>query len=189
MNKLTILVAALGITSTAFAFDDYATVKKIEPQYSSVNQPIEVCRDEVVQETRYPQQQPQYQQAQPQDRNYGGAALGAVAGGILGHQVGKGTGNTVATAAGAVIGALVGDNMSNSNNGNVQYQQQPQYQPQPQVYNRTVRNCHMEDNMTQVLSGYKVDYIYNGKTFSYTAQEKPASNKIRVDVQVQPSLY
>ena len=48
------------------------------------------------------------------DRNLGGAAVGAVIGGILGHQVGSGRGNDAATVGGAVVGGLLGSQYGNT---------------------------------------------------------------------------
>lgn len=184
MKKISMLVMAL-VTTSAFAFEDNATIKSVEPQYATVNEPIEVCRDEVIQEQVY--QQPQYQQQQqPQGRNYAGAAIGGVAGGILGNQVGGGTGKTAATALGAVVGALVGDNVANSQSGgNIQYQQVPQ---QPQTVSRKVRNCQMENQTKQIISGYNVSATYNGKPLNFVVHEKPMGKQIRVNVNVEP-LY
>ncbi len=179
MKKIITVIMAI-ITTSAFAFEDYATIKHVEPQYNSVNSPVEVCKDEIVQEQVY-QQQPQQQQ--PQGKNYGGAVLGGLAGGILGNQVGGGSGKTAATAAGAVIGALVGDNMSNQGDGNIQYQQQQQ---QPQVTSRKVRNCVTEYETKNVVTGYRVDARYNGKPIVFTTQEKPIGSKVRVQVTVDP---
>lgn len=175
MKKLSILGLVL-ISNMAFAFEDTALIKRVEPQYSNVSKPVEVCRDETIQETIQPQQ--------PQaERSYGGAAIGGVAGGLLGNQIGKGNGRVAATAAGAVVGALIGDNVGTNmanNNGNIQYH--------PQVVSRQVRNCHTEETSSQVLSGYRVDYTYNGRPGSFVSQQKPVGSKIRVNVDVQPVM-
>ncbi len=183
MKKISILFASLMVSTSVFAFEDYATVKSVETQYKTVSEPMDVCRDEIVQDQVY-QQQPQQYQQQPQSKNYGGAVIGGVAGGILGNQVGGGSGKTAATALGAVVGALVGDNLANQpSGGNIQYQQPVQ---QPQVISRKVRNCQTEYENKQVVSGYKVDASYNGKPFTFITQEKPVGKQIRVNVNVEP---
>jgi uncharacterized protein YcfJ len=162
MKKISILSLMLA-ANMAYAVEDTATIKRVEPQYSTVNKPVEVCREETIQ----PQAQP--------EKSYGGA--------ILGGQVGKGNGKVVASAAGAVAGALIGDNISNKNavaSGNIQYE--------PQVVNRQVRHCHVENRSTEELTGYRVDYTYNGKPYSFVSQEKPVGSKLRVNVDVQPIL-
>jgi uncharacterized protein YcfJ len=175
MKQLSILGLVL-IANIAVAHEDTATIKRVEPQYSTVNTPKEVCRDETVQETIQPQQ--------PQaEKSYGGAILGGLAGGILGNQVGKGNGRSVATAVGAVAGALVGDNIGNQTaaaNGNIRYE--------PQTVTRQVRHCHTEETSSQVVTGYRVDYTYNGRPYSFVSQQKPIGSKLRVNVDVQPIL-
>ncbi len=181
MKKLSILSLALA-SSMAFAYEDTATIKKVEPQYTTVNKPVETCRMETVTETVQPQAQ---QQAQT-DRNYSGAVIGGIAGGVLGNQVGKGNGKKAATAAGVIAGALIGDTMGNgqfgtpiqTNPGNIQYH--------PQEVSRQVRNCVMENVPTQELTGYRVEYVYGGRTQSYVSQTKPVGTKIKVKVDVQP---
>ena len=174
MKKMSILTLML-FANIAYATEDTATIKRVEPQYSTVNKPIEVCRDEVVQETVQPQAQP--------EKNYGGAILGGLAGGILGNQVGKGSGRAVATTAGVIAGALIGDNISNNTaaaNGNIQYH--------PQTVSREVRNCHMENKSSQELTGYKVEYMYAGKSYSFVSDQKPVGSKLRVHVEVHPIM-
>jgi uncharacterized protein YcfJ len=172
MKKISILSLMLA-ANMAYAVEDTATIRRVEPQYSTVNKPVEVCKDETVQETIQPQAQP--------EKSYGGAILGGIAGGILGGQVGKGNGKVVASAAGAVAGALIGDNMSNNAanaNGNIQYH--------PQTVSRQVRNCYVENKSTQEITGYRIDYMYAGKSYSFVSDQKPVGAKLRVNVDVQP---
>lgn len=174
MKKLSILSLML-VANMAYAVEDTATIKRVSPQYSTVNKPIEVCRNETVNETIQ-------QQAQP-EKNYGGAVLGGLAGGLLGNQIGGGSGRAIATAAGVVAGAYIGDNMSNNAaaaNGNIQHH--------PQTVSRQVRNCHMENESRQELTGYRIDYMYAGKSYSVVSEEKPVGNKLRVHVEVHPIL-
>jgi uncharacterized protein YcfJ len=174
MKKLSILSLML-IANMAYAVEDTATIKRVEPQYTTVNTPIEVCRDETVKETIQPKAQP--------EKSYGGAILGGLAGGILGNQVGGGSGRAIATAAGVAAGAYIGDNMSNNAanaNGNIQYQ--------PQTVSRQVRNCRMENESRQEITGYRIDYIYAGKPYSVVSDEKPVGSKLRVHVEVHPIL-
>ncbi|NCQ51633.1 glycine zipper 2TM domain-containing protein [archaeon] len=177
--KIKILCLAIfaAIGSSAFAYDDVGTIKSVEPQYSSVNEPREVCHESIVREIVKPQ-------VQQHEKNYGGTILGGLAGGILGNQVGGGNGKTVATAVGAVAGALIGDNMVNSNNQN---NDNTRYEPQET--SRKVRTCAYEDNFVQVLSGYKINYVYNGNNLSYLANERPRGQRIKVNVEVKPILF
>jgi len=54
------------------------------------------------------------------DRNVGGAVVGALLGGVLGHQVGSGRGNDVATVVGALGGAAIGSNVGRDRDGRTQ---------------------------------------------------------------------
>ena len=168
MKKILILsLMTAGLTTFAVAADysDYATVKKVEPQYSSVNQPTQRCTTQTVQET-IPGRQ---------DRSYGGAVVGGVAGGIIGNQVGKGHGREAATAIGAVVGALTGDNLDNRNN----------YVP-PQTTTRDVQSCYLQDNYVQKLNNYKVTSDYKGRTDVFYTPVPPNGNRVRVNISVNP---
>lgn len=174
MKKLSILSLML-VANMAYALEDTATIKRVEPQYTTVNKPIEVCSDEIVQETIQPQAQP--------EKSYGGAILGGLAGGLLGNQVGGGSGRAIATAAGVAAGAYIGDNMSKNAataNGNVQYH--------PQTVSRKVRNCHMENESHQEITGYRIDYMYAGKPYSFVSDQKPVGSRLKVHVEVHPIL-
>jgi uncharacterized protein YcfJ len=99
-----------------------------------------------------------------------GAVIGGIAGGILGNQVGKGNGRTAATAAGAVTGALVGDRVENNGAGTA---------------GRQVQNCRTVDNWQTRVTGYNVEYEYQGRTYSTVMPNHPG-DRIRVRVSVTP---
>lgn len=161
----TLISAGLVSISSAADFTDYATVKRVEPQYSSVNTPTQRCTTQTIQET-IPGRV---------DRSYGGAVVGGLAGGVLGNQIGKGHGREAATAVGAVVGALTGDNIDNRNS----------YVP-PQTTTRDVQRCYTEDNYSQRITNYKVTYEYKGKVDTFYTQDAPVGNKVRVNVSVTP---
>lgn len=165
---LTLLTSSLVSFSQASDFYDYATVKKVEPQYSNVNQPTQRCTTQTIQET-IPGRT---------DKRYGGAVIGGVAGGLLGNQVGNGHGREAATAIGAVVGALTGDNMDNRDNN---------YSP-PQVTTRDVQRCYLEDNYTQRVNNYKVTYEYKGKIDTFISPVAPNTTKIRVNISINPVI-
>jgi uncharacterized protein YcfJ len=150
------------------SFTDYARIKRVTPQYGHSNQPSQICHDEVVQEQVY----------QQQNRNMGGAALGAIAGGILGNQVGGGNGRTAATAVGVIGGALAGDNIAaNNQNG-------------PQYVSRTVQRCEPNRNYNnRVVSGYLVEYEYRGQTSTFVSPTEPTGNRLKINLTATPSLY
>lgn len=149
----------------ASEFSDYATVKRVEPQYSRTNQPSQKCQVETVQET-IPGRQ---------DRSYGGAVIGGVAGGLVGNQIGRGHGREAATAIGAVVGALTGDNLDNRNS----------YNPS-QTVTRDVQHCYLEDNYVQKINNYKITYEYKGRTDTFISPVPPMDNRVRVNINVTP---
>lgn len=168
MNKIliaTLVSAGFVSMSSAADFTDYANVKRVEPQYSSVNSPTQRCTTQTIQET-IPGRS---------DRTYGGAVVGGLAGGLLGNQIGGGSGKQAATAVGAVVGALTGDNIDNRNN----------YIP-PQTTTRDVQRCYTEDNYSKRITNYKVTYEYKGKVDTFYTQEEPVGKRIRVNVSVTP---
>lgn len=170
MNKLLLItLMTAGFTGYASASDytDYATVKKVEPQYSRVNQATQKCQVETVQET-IPGRQ---------NKSYGGAVIGGVAGGLVGNQVGGGHGREAATALGAVVGALTGDNLDNRNN----------YVPS-QTTTRDVQRCYNQDNYVQQITNYKVTYEYKGRTDTFMSPVAPRDNKVRVTISVNPVI-
>lgn len=162
---ITLMTAGFSSFASATDFSDYATVKRVEPQYSSVNQPTQKCTTQTVQET-IPGRT---------DRSYGGAVIGGVAGGLIGNQVGKGHGREAATAIGAVVGALTGDNIDNRDN----------YVP-PQTTTRDVQRCYLEDNYVQKINNYKITYEYKGRTDTFISPVAPSTSKIRVNISVNP---
>lgn len=170
MNKLliiTLMTAGFSSFASAAEFSDYATVKRVEPQYSRINQPSQKCQIETVQETT-----PGHQ-----DRSYGGAVIGGLAGGLVGNQVGKGHGREAATAIGAVVGAFTGDNIDNRNS----------YMP-PQTTTRDVQHCYLEDNYIQKINNYKITYEYKGRTDTFISPIPPMDNRVRVNINVSPVI-
>jgi len=170
MKKILIaslISASFSISAFATDFTDYATIKRVEPQYTSVNQPTQKCTVQTIQET-IPGRQ---------DKSYGGAVVGGLAGGIIGNQIGKGHGKEAATAIGAVVGALAGDNLDNRDS----------YVP-PQTTTRDVQRCYMEDNYVQKANGYKVTYEYKGKIDTFMSPVPPSDNRLRVSVSVRPYI-
>lgn len=147
-------------------FTDYAKIRSVKPDYQQINQPRQVCENEIVQEM-VPQQP---------NRNYGGTALGAVAGGLLGNQIGSGNGRTVATVAGSLLGAGVGDNLSNRN------------QPGPQYQERTIQRCRQVVDNNRVFNGYLVEYEYRGQIRSVLTADKPIGNKLKINLQATPDF-
>lgn len=157
------------------SYNDMAMIRKVTPQYETINKPVEVCRKQIVQEV---------QQLQPVDNgsgsstNYTGAIIGGVAGGILGNQVGGGRGKDLATAAGVITGALVGNNIAGKNN------QAPQPLPSQQVIEKEKLVCEMENKYEKIATGYIVEYSYNGKILEGYTKQEPIGDRISVNVKV-----
>lgn len=154
------------------SFRDYGVITSINTQYDEVSRPTEVCKKEIVRE-KMPQQQAQSNEDSP-----AGVIIGGIAGGILGHQVGGGTGKDIATAAGAVTGAIVGNNLAKKN--------QIQADSTPRFIEKEAIVCHNENKVERIVSGYRVEYTYGGKTFQTVLREKPNGSKIQLNVTVSP---
>ncbi len=136
----------------------YAKVVSVDPVRESVNNPRQVCKDEVVNHT-----------APPRDENrLVGTAIGAVAGGLLGNQVGGGKGRTLATVAGAVGGGYAGNRIEAS-------------RQHAQVTSTVERRCSTVNSTGgSKVVGYDVRYVYNGVTRTVRMDHDPGD---RVQVQ------
>lgn len=167
--KIVTALCCLAVMPLAQAvdFEDTARVISATPQVEQINQPRQECRTDYV---------TVQQQAQPQQKNYGGAIIGGIAGGLLGNQVGKGTGRTVATAGGAVAGALVGDHLANNNTA-----------PAPTYAQQPVQSCRVVDHWETRTNGYAVTYKYHGQTYTSVLPYQPGQT-IRVRVSVNPVI-
>lgn len=163
-------------TGYAFAFQDQARVRRVEPNYERVSMPRQECTSQWVQEQR----------PALSSRNYAGIAAGGVAGAVLGNQVGKGNGRAAATAVGAVVGAMAGEHFANQAGWGVGWGQAAGVQagyPEPPM--REVRNCRtVHDTRTQ-SNGYRVEYEYRGQTHHTITREYPGRT-IPVRVSVAP---
>lgn len=135
----------------------YAKVVSVNPVRESVNNPRQVCRDEVVSHTEPPKDQ----------HRLIGTAIGAVAGGLLGNQIGGGRGKTLATVAGAVGGGYAGNRIEAS-------------RQHGQVTSSVQRRCETVNNSSDKVVGYDVRYVFNGVTRTVRMDHDPGD---RVQVQ------
>ncbi len=155
---------ALG-TPGAFAgpaFEDYARVREVTPEYDRVNVPRQECYSEVV----------------PQSYNRSGNSIvgpliGGVAGGLIGSQVGAGNGRVTAAAAGAAVGALVGNHLANQDR-------------HEEYTEREIRRCRMVDNWETRIAGYRVTYEYLGRAYTTVLPYDPGQ-RLPVRVSVEPA--
>lgn len=164
--KTTALVAGIALALNApllmagHAFEDYARVTSVTPEYEKVNFPRKQCVSEYVPERIQ------------QRGSMAGPLLGGIAGGIIGAQVGKGNGRVASSAAGAAIGAIVGDRLSQ--------------RPADEYYEREVRRCRMVDHWEKRLSGYRVAYEYQGRPYETFMSYDPGP-RLPVRVSVAPA--
>ncbi len=155
------LLAAAGLAH-AEEFADVGRVLSSEPIYAIEQRPEQRCRTEYETVTSAP----------PREKSLGGAILGGIAGGILGHQVGGGGGKDVATAVGAATGAVVGDRMDNSG------------ADAPRTSSQPVERCETQYREQRVLTGYRVTYQYQNRTFVTDLPADPgASVPLRITVE------
>ena len=153
------LVCAAPFAHANHEFEDYARVINVTPQYEEVNLPRKECTSEYVPERTY------------RRGSLAGPIIGGIAGGVLGAQVGKGNGRVAASAAGAAIGAIVGNRLSN--------------REREDYYEREVTQCEMVDHWESRLTGYRVEYRYQGRTHTALLPYDPG-RRIRLRVSVEP---
>lgn len=153
-------VASMSVPAQAADFQDYARVLRVTPRTQQVNQPQEVCRNEI-------------QRVERREESHAGALVGGVAGALLGSRFGRGQGRTAAAAAGAITGAIVGDNIGDRNEGT-------------QVEERPVRRCEVQDNWVTRTDGYQVDYEYRGHQYTTVTPYEPG-DRLQVRVSVVPA--
>ena len=162
---ITLLTACgtVPVSPAVPVYVDTAEVIKAEPLYQPVQvaRPVNECWTETV------------AHASPRHNAYAGPLAGGIIGGVLGSRVGRGRGNTPMAVAGALLGASIGRSLS-----------EPAYAP-PAYSN--VQRCttvnHYEQR--QQVVGYRVDYRYEGQTFTTRTRRHPG-RFIRVRVNVDP---
>lgn len=149
----TLIAALLAASGAAHAGQGYgnaggsvarAQVLSSTPIFDTINEPRRECWTE----TRG------YETRSYRDgSNGGGAVLGAIVGGLVGSTIGQGNGKVAAAAVGAATGAVVGDRL---NDGDRRYVSRP----------RQVEQCRVQDNYRQVISGYDVRYLFQGREYN-----------------------
>jgi uncharacterized protein YcfJ len=164
-------LAGLIISTTALSghpdqeFLDTARVVRADPLYETVEVPVPVreCWTETV--TR----------GGRDHGSYTAPIAGGIVGGLLGNRLGRGhhSGRTALTVGGALLGASIGNDIRATS-----YRR-------PVV--ERVRRCESVDHYEeqQQLVGYRVEYRYEGQTFTTRTAEHPGEF-IRVRVNVDP---
>lgn len=170
VKAMFLFVALIPAAASAADFVDMARVVSSVAVFERVNTPRQVCWTETVSSTGT------VTRTVPQERSVGGAIVGGVVGGIVGNQVGQGSGNTAATAAGAIAGAIIGDRMANRDQGSM-----TETTEVPQV--RQEQRCRQEDDYHDVIRGYDVTYLYNGRQVTARLPYKPGDT-VRVGISI-----
>lgn len=169
MKKLLTTSAILGsllFAGTANAQSQYATVTRIDPNYTTVYQniPRTECRDVEV---------PIYGNVQGGQASTGDTVLGAVIGGAIGNQVGGGSGKDAMT----VLGAIVGADIANKRAQNQQVI--TGYRLQQQCTETIVREQKTE------IKNYTIWYEWNGvQGRSYTYNQYSVGDQIPVTISI-----
>ena len=172
--RRTLYAVAIGMTVLASCstvpsgpavpgYVDTAEVIQVEPLYKAVRvaRPVNECWTERV------------AQGKPGQGVYAGTVVGGILGGVLGNQMIRGRGRTPVTVAGTLIGAAIGQGV------NAASRRQPVM--------ASVRRCRTVNRYEprQQLVGYRVDYRYEGQTFTTRTRGNPG-RFIRVRVDVDP---
>jgi uncharacterized protein YcfJ len=103
------------------------------------------------------------------DKDVGGALVGAIIGGVLGHQIGGGRGRDIATAGGAVAGAAIGSNAGGARGGDNRV--------------RDVQRCEMVPDQTP--DSWDITYIFRGKEH-HAQMSAPPGRTIAVNRHGEP---
>ena len=100
--------------------------------------------------------------------------VGGLFGGLIGNQFGDGSGKDAMTVAGALLGASLAhdDELEKSKTG--------------RVVSREVCETKYRTESQKRLSHYRVEYQYDGRTFTYTTKNKPYGDRIKIQVEVSP---
>ena len=149
--------------SFAGSFSDEARVVSADPVYSNhiIREPYQDCYVKEVYESKG-------------DGSATNEIIGGIFGGLIGNQFGKGGGKDAATVAGTLLGASLAhdDELANSRNG--------------RVVRKEICETKYRNESERRLDHYRVEYRYDGRTFTYTTQNRPDSDTIKVRVRVSP---
>ena len=172
--RRTLFAVAVGMTVLASCsttppgtavpgYVDTAEVIQVEPLYQAVQiaRPVNECWTERV------------NQGNPGQGVYTGPVVGGILGGMLANQLIRGRGRTPATVAGTLIGAAIGQGVSTASR-----------RPPAMASVRRCRTVKRYEPRQQLI-GYRVDYRYEGQTFTTRTRGNPG-RFIRVRVDVDP---
>jgi uncharacterized protein YcfJ len=160
MKNIAFLFGLASISGSVSAADfvDTAQVISSTPIYEHITEQRRECTTETV--------------AVTPEHSVAGAVVGGVAGAAIGSQIGQGTGKDVATIAGGIAGAMTGDRIATKD------------EPRTQQ----VERCRDVPVGTDVVTGYRVIYRYNGQDVTTTLPYQPGSTvRVRVNVIEEPA--
>jgi len=159
------LVFATSLAHAGGVHYQTVPVLEVEPRYTVTRTPVDrtVCWEET-----------SYQRTADSRRSSTPTVVGAIIGGVIGNQFGGGSGKKAATVAGAALGGSIGRDAGRAN-------QPGRYVPVSEE-RCTVQRDFEERN---VISGYRVTYVYEGQTHQTTMRHHPGDS-LRVRVSVTP---
>ena len=168
MTALTFGISALAFSGAAISehgFIGKARVIEAHPLYETIEVAYPATECWMEQVTRNQQRRD----------NYLAPIAGGILGGVAGHQFGGGRGKTALTVVGTLLGASLGQAYNRSD-----------YRQRPTVEH--VRRCETVERyeQQQQLTGYRVKYRYEGKTY-YTETTEHPGKFIPVRVKVSPA--
>ena len=148
---------------------EFARVTHVEPIVVQTQRriPRRECWDEDV----------RYETQGHQRKSYTGPILGGIIGGAIGNELGAGQDNKkVGAVVGAVLGASIGNDISRNS-----------HQRGNTVEYRTETRCNVQQDVEyyERVTGYKVTYRYNGRTY-HTRMDRDPGKRIQVRVTVSP---
>ncbi|SMN16518.1 Putative exported protein [uncultured Candidatus Thioglobus sp.] len=100
--------------------------------------------------------------------------VGGLFGGLIGNQFGGGSGKDAMTVAGALLGASLAhdDELAKSKNG--------------RMISKEVCETRYRTESVERLNHYRVEYEYDGRTFTYTTKSKPYGSTLKIKVNISP---
>jgi uncharacterized protein YcfJ len=164
-KKNLIILPLLLATQLTFAgsYTDIATIVSVEKVYRThtIREPYQDC---YIKEF--------YRGSS--DNSATNEIIGGILGGLIGNQFGKGRGKKAATVAGTLLGASIAhdDELAKSKTG--------------RIVSREVCETKYRKESERRLSHYLVEYVHDGRTYSYTTKNKPYGESIKVRVEVSP---
>lgn len=166
MNKISLAFFStilLSPMSMAGSYTDTATVVSVDKVYRehTIREPYQDC---YIKEFYQPQG----------DGSATNEIMGGILGGLIGNQFGDGRGKDAMTVAGAALGASLAhdDELAKSNTG--------------KMVTKEVCETKYRISSKKRLSHYRVEYEYDGRTFTYISKRKPQGDTIKVRVEVSP---